>query len=373
MQQYAAPLIAQYLSSFVTMLPMTELLRRPRPTLCILLLLACGSVRPSENGLNDGGMDGAAADTISDTSTMAEFASCNGLSNICGADGKDNCCNSLMVPGGTYYRSFDLANDGNSGSTSFPATISDFRLDKYEVTVGRFREFAARGTNTQSNSPNKGAGAHPGIVASGWDPDWNGSLATNVGTLVGAIKCDSTVQTWTDEPGLNENRPINCVSWYDAMAYCAWDGGYLPTEAEWNYAAAGGNQQRAYPWSNPAGSLILDNAHSSYFDGMNCLGDGMAGCALTDVVAVGTKPAGDGRWGHSDLAGNVFEWTLDWSAAYPSNCVDCANLATTTKKELRGGSFATDNLSLRAGSRLGLPSSNRAGIGGFRCARPALR
>lgn len=130
--------------------------------------------------------------------------------------------------------------------------------------------------------------------------------------LVTWVKCNSTTQTWTDTPAGNEHRPMNCVSWYEAMAFCVWDGGYLPTEAEWNYAAAGGDQQRVYPWSSPAGSLTpVDGSHASYWDGTNCVGDGAAGCAVTDLVAVGTKPLGDGRCGQSDLAGNVAEWVLD--------------------------------------------------------------
>jgi formylglycine-generating enzyme required for sulfatase activity len=66
----------------------------------------------------------------------------------------------------------------------------------------------------------------------------------------------------------------------------------------------------------------------------------MPGCLLTDLVEVGTKPAGDGRWGQSDLAGNVWEWTLDWYAGtYANPCTDCVNLTDASYRGIRGGSF----------------------------------
>jgi formylglycine-generating enzyme required for sulfatase activity len=52
------------------------------------------------------------------------------------------------------------------------------------------------------------------------------------------------------------------MDWYEAYAFCIWDGGFLPTDAEWNYAAAGGAQQRAYPWSNPPTSLTIDPSYA---------------------------------------------------------------------------------------------------------------
>ena len=332
--------------------------------LCVLGLAACGSKHPGRD--DDGGIDGP-ADGTDAGSTRAP--SCNGLAATCGASSNDSCCSSLEVPGGMYDRSYDLAGDASSGTTVFPATIGNFRLDKYEVTVGRFRAFVQAGMGTRANPPAAGAGAHTAIPGSGWDARWNTSLVASSTDLIAAEKCSAMFQTWTDTPGANETRPINCLTWYEAMAFCAWDGGYLATEAEWNYAAAGGDQQRAYPWSNPASSVSIDGSRASYSNGTDCVGDGMAGCALTDLVAVGTKPAGDARWAQSDLAGNVAEWTLDYAATYPTPCSDCTVLTATDVRTVRGGSYSEPVTNARTGNRGGLPPINRFPGVGVRCAR----
>jgi formylglycine-generating enzyme len=316
-------------------------------------------------GINDGGLPPPAA------------PSCVGLPMTCGPIGNDNCCNSPLVIGGMYYRSYDLAMDSDSGSTSYPATVSNFRLDKYEVSVGRFRAFIEAGMGTQSSPPVVGSGAHMNILGSGWDAAWNSSLTVDKAALIAAVKIARSgagvnpLATWTDAPAVNESRPMNNISWYEAMAFCVWDGGYLPTEAEWNYAAAGGDQQRAYPWSSPdAASLAIDGAHASYYDGTNCIGDGIAGCSLTDLIMVGIKPRGDGRWGQSDLSGNVGEWTLDlYQSPYPNPCTDCADLTTGNTRVLRGGGFYASARGLRMNFRLVFAPTGRTEDEGFRCAR----
>lgn len=229
---------------------------------------------------------------------------------------------------------------------------------------------------TQKKHPATGAGPHPRIAGSGWEASWNANLTADTPSLVQAVKCQAGTlyATWTDAPGANETRPMNCVTWYEAMAFCSWDGGFLPTEAEWNYAAAGGDQQRAYPWSTPATSLLLDGSHASYYDPDQkmCVGDGMPGCSLTDLVDVGTKPAGDGRWEQSDLTGNVEEWALDYydiSGSYEDVCVDCADLISATNRVLRGGAFNSGGGPLRTGRRQPFPPDHRDYYIGFRCAR----
>ncbi len=344
-----------------------------RKLAALVVLVGCGrlgfDVVLSGDAVGSG--DGPGSDGLLGDGPTA--VSCGALAPTCGPSGTSPCCESPVVPGGMFYRSYDMAAGTPYTDMGYPATVSTLRLDKYEITVGRFRTFVDAGLGTQANPPASSAGGRTlnGTAnQGGWDPAWNASLAINTGTLVNDFKCSATYQTWTDTPGGNENRPMNCVDWYEAMAFCAWDGGFLPTEAEWNHAAAGGTDQRAYPWSSPPGFLGIDNTRASYYDGTNCVGDGMPGCALTDLVPVGTKPAGDGKWGQSDLGGNVWEWTLDWIAQpYPmTSCDDCANLTPATARVIRGGSFTDPNA--RAANRSSLISpSSRLPYVGLRCAR----
>ena len=319
------------------------------------------------------GMTQACEAILGDAGTDAPTSppSCAGLAATCGPSGTDDCCSiATPIPGGTYYRSYDVATDGMYPDMSYPATVSAFVLDKYEVTVGRFRAFVAAGGGTQARPPTNGAGAHANIPGSGWDASWDADLVSDSATLVAALQCDAQYQTWTTTPGANEARPIDCVTWYEAMAFCAWDGGYLPTEAEWNYAATGGAAQRAYPWSSPAGSTSIDcsfaNYNPNYPSGPFCQSVGGAN-------RVGSEsPRGDGNWGQSDLGGNVDEWVLDWySTPYSTTCEDCADLTNSGNRVVRGGDWINADSTLRTGHRnYTTPTGNRDQKIGFRCARP---
>ncbi|HEX3758150.1 MAG TPA: formylglycine-generating enzyme family protein [Kofleriaceae bacterium] len=294
--------------------------------------------------------------------------SCAQLKQGCGPAG-GSCCETLPVPGGMFVRSHDLASDNKYESTANPATVSDFRLDRYEVTVGRFRAFVVAGMGTTRMAPATGAGAHPHLVGSGWQAAWSTLLASDTASLEKTLGM-CTPSTWTDVPGENEKRPINCITWYEAMAFCIWDGGYLPTEAEWNYAAAGGAEQRVYPWSTPTNPDpgMIDPSFAVYASGAN-------------PVDVGTtSPKGDGLWGHSDLGGNVWEWTLDAvpdskpndDPMYQLPCPDCANLIPgSTNRLQRGGGFSSPASDLRAGERAENVAAHASNNVGMRCARPA--
>ncbi|MDX2053724.1 MAG: SUMF1/EgtB/PvdO family nonheme iron enzyme [Polyangiaceae bacterium] len=287
---------------------------------------------------------------------MVAGPSCLGLASDCGALGVDSCCASGVIPGGTFDRSND---------TNFPATVSGFRLDNYEVTVGRFRKFVA--AYSQSMIP-PGAGKNVNNPADpGWDSAWNASLPANRAALTAAVKCDPTYQTWTDAPGPNENLPINCVDWYEAEAFCTWDGGRLPTEAEWNYAAAGGGEQRVYPW----GTMVPGANASLAVYGCNYNGQGTC-MGVTNIAPVGSVIAGNGKWGQSDLAGNVSEWNQDWyllNVYPPMTCNDCTSSEVTSNRVFRGGNFYNLATTLTSASRDGNLPTNHYYVTGLRCAR----
>jgi formylglycine-generating enzyme required for sulfatase activity len=294
----------------------------------------------------------------------------------CGT-GSESCCTTLTVSGGTFYRTY--ANSGtDAGNTADPATVSTFRLDKYEVTVGRFRRFVAAWNNGSGWLPPAGSGKHThlsgglglinagaacgdGGVAyeSGWDPNDDAQLAPTSNT-----QC---YPTWTASPGTYEDVPINCRTWYDAYAFCIWDGGFLPSQAEWEYAAAGGSEQREYPWGSAAPGTA--NQYAIYA----CFYPNGSGCAdPTNIAPVGTATAGAGAWGQLDLAGNVLEWNLDgWGgSSFVNPCSDCANLTPATYRVDTGGAFNTTKLQfLRPSYVSGSVPDQHATESGFRCAR----
>ena len=152
------------------------------------------------------------------------------------------CCESTVVPGGAFIcRSMTL-----SPTSKVTATIASFALDTFPVTVGRFRKFV----DAFPPPPATGAGVDPAVDMSGWHSEWNASLAPQPEALRANLATCGSFTTWTDQPGPNEDKPIGCLDWYDAFAFCVWDGGRPPGTAEWAYAASGGAEERNYAWGN---------------------------------------------------------------------------------------------------------------------------
>jgi sulfatase modifying factor 1 len=205
------------------------------------------------------------------TTTAPSCPAADGGASVCGPHG-DSCCTSLEVPGGSFNRGYAVATPPSYLPTppGEPADAGGFRLDEYLVTVGRFRPFAA--AVAAGWTPPAGSGKHThlngGMGLAATDPSqtpppgttppvsyetgWDAANDTQVTPTDAHLACNATYATWTSAPEAGETLPMNCVNWYEAYAFCIWDGGFLPSEAEWEYAAAGGNAQRTYPWGSTA-------------------------------------------------------------------------------------------------------------------------
>lgn len=324
--------------------------------------------------------------TVGDHQECVVARSCTGGSGAyfdCGAARDESCCGSHEVPGGTFNR---------FNNATYPAKVSAYRLDDFEITAGRFRGYvAATGGDLRGHAPAEGAGAHPKIPGSGWRSEWNAFLPGSLAEVeamfencaAGGTVTDYGARTyWT--PALDaqvrqlvgdpatlaanskdslDRKPLNCASWHVLEAFCVWDGGRLPTLAEWTFAAQGGDEQRSFPWGNTLApeQLATWNDAPQYYAPIPLFEPGkeLAAARLWDpswgpnkwptpylhtwgtpyrvngdnaahIAEVGSFPRGKGRWGHSDLAGNLHELVLDQSdRGLPKTCDDCASVDYT--------------------------------------------
>jgi formylglycine-generating enzyme len=267
--------------------------------------------------------------------------------------GVESCCRSFLVPGGAYDR-FDEDSD-----VPLPTDVGPFFLDKFEVTVGRFRQFVSAYAEVLSTTLKDGAGTSDHVVGdSGWNsafvmPVDKAALTTDLKSCAGA--------TWSDDVLTNNTLPLNCVSFNVAYAFCIWDEGRLSTEAEWQFAAGGGNQRRTYPWLPPVAGPEINHTYANYAE------TGDDGSIPMDV---GSTPLGNGRWGHADLAGNLREWTLDYfHPAYPTSCTNCLDTTASSERSQRGGAYSTPFDALFVAAHTGVQPALLRSYSGFRCAR----
>ena len=222
----------------------------------------------------------------------------------------------VLLEGGPFFLG---AGAGQGNVNERPARrvcLSPFRMGIYPVTVGEFRLF---------------------VETTGYTPP--------------ALLCDGRFGC--------DDHPVVGVTFQDAIAFSEWAGATLPTEAQWEFAAKGGEKFPLYPWGNAPPTPSVSNI------------DNVSKC----TSPVDSCPGGRNPYGLFDLCGNVWEWCLDsWTPGFyrslKKGCQDPINDTPGSERVLRGGGFDSIASQGRCSFRYRAAAGTRNRAIGFRLVFP---
>ena len=208
-------------------------------------------------------------------------------------------------------------------------TLSGYWISKYEVTVAQYREFC--------NATGYSMAAVPEDDPSSWVNGWTGL----------------------------DNHPIVNINWFDASAYAQWAGLSLPTEAQWEYASRG-PEENNYPWGGTATGTDPYNG----WDPLHCSTYAYSLATKKSTWPVGSFPKDTSWCGAMDMAGNVSEYCQDYYSKYSFTPVtDPTGPVRGSSRIIRGGSWGSSSYEARGTSRLTFDFDTRIGI---RCATSTM-
>jgi len=280
------------------------------------------------------------------------------------------------VPAGAFTMG-DSFGDGRAGDGEthrHPVELDAFTIDATSVTNSDFAAFVEdTGYATEAEVFGYSAVFHLALAA-----DRDDILGQPAGTpwWLGVRGAD-----WRHPGGRHssldglDDHPVVHVSWNDAVAYCAWAGRRLPSEAEWEYASRGGLVDKRYPWGDElhdpaAPEAWRCNIWQGEFPSRNTLDDGYLATAPVRSYA----PNGYGLW---QTVGNVWEWCADWfDAGYYERSPRRAPTGPErgSARVMRGGSFLCHesycNRYRNSARSSNTPDSSSANVGFRTCALP---
>lgn len=247
-------------------------------------------------------------------------------------------------------------------------TLSDFQMDRYEVSCREFAEWLDKKEFSDGVKLRRFP-AQDGDVEQIYSGN-NLIYSLSSKRRTPCIRYEKGHHVV--EPTLAE-FPISAVSWDGASQYCAENGKRLPTEAEWEYAARG-NARRSFPWGNElptCASALLARGPKSEWDQ----------CGVSGPMPRGSFPIDRTPEGVYDLAGSLQEWMIDvYIPRYPGcEKTGCINPRAGTEdgqqgkasiRIIRGGAWSMNLLSARSAERAGVHKNTTDSYIGFRCVKP---
>lgn len=278
----------------------------------------------------------------------------------------------VPLPGGTFVMGSDddLGYPADGEGPVREVTIDPFWIDRTATSNAAFARFVEATGYTTDAERYGWSFVFAGLLPDDFPPTRAVADAPWWRQVEGA--------DWRHPEGLRStmddrlDHPAIHLSWHDATAYAAWTSKRLPTEAEWEYAARGGLEQRRYPWGD---QLLVDGEHrcniwQGTFPDRNDQDDGYVGTAPIDAF-----PANG--FGLYNTVGNVWEWCGDWFHPTFHKRGTRANPTGPPfgdRKVTRGGSYLCHEsycFRYRVPARSGSPPDSSTGNLGFRCVMPA--
>ncbi|MEI6751564.1 MAG: formylglycine-generating enzyme family protein [Paludibacter sp.] len=237
----------------------------------------------------------------------------------------------VTITGGTFNMGSPLTEVArDSAEVQHQVTLSDFRMSKYEITNAQYAAFL--------NDTNK-----IGRKIIGSDGKYTAGANPNQILIYPSSDLQFSNGKWIPTTG-KEKFPVVNVTWFGAAEFAAYAGGYLPTEAQWEYACRAGTSTR-------------------FNTGINLTSSQAKFGTLTSTWMVGTKAAN--AYGLCDMHGNVWEWCSDWFEVYPTTPqTNPTGAISGSSKVYRGGGINSTVNDCRSACRsFSTPSSCGTNIG----------